>query len=162
MKLNQKLIEQLRNGKVAVENDGTQDQLKKVLAETFPKDTPTDGGFTYYEAYLKCPGKWMPSDFEYILAPTIVSVKDFFMEEQEFEWGEVVEVSKGGYVDNWYKRYFIGMNPQPHDNKYVCAAEDGSVAKYPKIRKIYKQTEVTLDQIAEKFNIPVNQLKIKK
>lgn len=74
--MNKKLIKQLRNGEIAVENDGTLEQLKKVLRVAFPKDKhDTLGAVKYYEkindTYIGCNTKNLPT----------VSVKEFFKEE---------------------------------------------------------------------------------
>ena len=49
MKQEKFTIEDLRNGKVAVENDGTLEELKEVLNLAFPDDkTSINGAFNYY------------------------------------------------------------------------------------------------------------------
>src|SRR5690606_26384905 len=86
MKLNQKLIKQLRNGEIAVENDGMLEQLPEVLKEAFPKDRlPPGGTCKYYKAHRDYIGKW-GSVYSTTL-PTI-SVTDFYESEPFTGWAK--------------------------------------------------------------------------
>ena len=46
--MNEKLIKQLREGTIALKNDGTLDELNKVLKYAFPNDASVSRGFTEY------------------------------------------------------------------------------------------------------------------
>jgi len=54
--MNKKLIEQLQNGEIAVKNDGTVEELKKVMESAFDEDSTPNGHNKYY--YLHMYGKW--------------------------------------------------------------------------------------------------------
>jgi len=72
-------IDDLTNGKCAVINDGTLEELQKVLKLAFPIDrSPVEGCDKYYFA-LDNKGIWT-SVFEHINLPT-QSVKDFLKKE---------------------------------------------------------------------------------
>ena len=86
--MNEKLIKQLREGTIALKNDGTLEDLKKVLGYAFPEDiTNSEGTFKFYYKIhyyneLGC------SDI--INAPTH-SVKEFLKPENEYP--KVMKVS---------------------------------------------------------------------
>ena len=46
--MNEKLIKQLREGTIALKNDGTLEELNKVLRYAFPNDVSVSKGFTKY------------------------------------------------------------------------------------------------------------------
>lgn len=82
--------------------------------------------------------------------------------ESEFRNGEEVEAYHST-TNHWKTYKFVGMNPENHPHKYVLAKHDGSVFKHGKIRKKADITgEVTLEEISEKFGIPLSKLKIVK
>lgn len=78
--------------------------------------------------------------------------------QETIRWGEEVEVSDDNIIWNT-KRYFIGINPI--DNRNVTADSAGLTTSWKYIRKL-QPVELTMQQIADKFGISVNQLKIKK
>lgn len=91
-------IKDLSEGKCAIKNDGTLEELKEVLTKAFPKDiTPPQGSSDYY--YGK-EGVWDSTDFTNL--PT-QSIKDFLI--PEFKRGDVVEVSNDG--TRWVKRIYL-------------------------------------------------------
>lgn len=66
--MNQKLIQQLKNGEIAVINNGTLEQLRQVLKEAFPEDKGIAwGAAKYYMAeenknyWTSLPYKSIPS-----------------------------------------------------------------------------------------------------
>lgn len=86
MKLNQKLIQQLRNGEIAVENNGTLEQLREVLKEAFPKDKlPPGGTMKYYKMDRDFIDRWNATDSTTL--PTI-SVADFYQPELFTGWAK--------------------------------------------------------------------------
>lgn len=57
MKLNQKLIQDLRDGKIVVKNTGTVEELKMILNQAFPEDkTGIAGKGAYYYRWM--PNRW--------------------------------------------------------------------------------------------------------
>lgn len=42
------LIEQLRDGEIAVKNDGRRDELARVLKAAFPKDSGSSCSYSFY------------------------------------------------------------------------------------------------------------------
>ena len=143
-------IQDLANGKCAVENNGTPEQLRVVLKVAFPKDdaVPTGRGkfyFKYGDRY------WADSDITNI--PT-QSVADFL--EPEFVWGEEVEVEyKEG---EWAKMLFIAKSLT--GNEFICERLDGYFDKYKTIRKLPTKTKLTMQEIAYKFGVEVDNLEI--
>jgi hypothetical protein len=78
--MNKKLIKQLRDGKIAVKNDGTNEQLQRVLKDAFPNDDIRS--MFVWDYYFKSDNEvefWGDSSTN---LPTY-SVKDFFTEEQK-------------------------------------------------------------------------------
>lgn len=72
-------IADLRNGKVAVINDGTLEELREVLRLAFPIDRATVEGWDKYYYALDNKGIWT-SEIEKTTLPT-QSVKDFLKKE---------------------------------------------------------------------------------
>ena len=73
-------IKDLKNGKVAVVNDGTLEELKEVLSKAFPDDKSIIYGLlVYYKVRLDNSNKWCP--LRETDLPT-QSVKDFLTEEE--------------------------------------------------------------------------------
>ena len=88
--LNKKLIQRLRNGKIAVENDGTIEDLQQVLAEAFPTDDsrPTGTWDSYFRLEKNC---WVGNSTTNLPS---YSVKDFFKDaKQEKTFPRVMLVS---------------------------------------------------------------------
>lgn len=128
-------IQDLREGRVAVKNDGTLEELRKVIKSWF-------------------------SSSHNVNIPT-QSVKDFLEEEWEPKWGEEVEVSDSkGW--GWVKRIFVGLNPSTNtDYKFIVADTIGLPTGWRYCRKIPTKTELTLKEIADKFKVRVENLRIK-
>ena len=86
--MNKKLIKKLRKGTIAVVNDGTLEELRKVLRYAFPKDMTNLQGVLKY--YYKRPyhDEWMGIDNTHL--PTH-SVKEFLKPENEYP--KVMKVS---------------------------------------------------------------------
>lgn len=98
-------IKDLAEGKCAVKNDGTLEELHKVLKLAFPKDNnKPNGNCTYYYALDRNKNEWISNDDTTI---PIQSVKDFLIpEEFNPKPEEYVWVSHNNMV--WHKRIFIG------------------------------------------------------
>ena len=87
--MNEKLIKQLREGTIALKNDGTLEELEKVLQYAFPNDLYSSGKFPYYQAYGFHNRQWYP-ELETNLPSH--SVKEFLKPENEYT--KVMKVSK--------------------------------------------------------------------
>lgn len=78
--------------------------------------------------------------------------------------GELVLV-KDDSSEEWLERVFIVDLGEKYKNRYLCekVTESHIFIGWEQIKKLEPQvTELTMDEIANKFNIPVEQLKIKK
>jgi hypothetical protein len=78
-------IQDLANGKCAVINDGTLEELTKVLSLAFPEDEDTEimkGTYKFYSINKSIPKEWSCSDSIYL--PT-QSVKYFLSKEINYE-----------------------------------------------------------------------------
>ena len=134
-------IEDLRNGKCAVKNDGTLEELREVLKMAFPKDpTITIGSDSYYFRneiqdilWVSCVGKiYMPSQ----------SVKDFL--EWTPKFGEYVLV-RDNENEGWEKRIYLATIPQtkfPYNAVSIVSenefnrGEDVSVMCWKQIKRL--------------------------
>ena len=162
MKFNEERISQLRSGEIAVRNDGTLEQLQAILKHTFTLDiAPCNGAQNVYMAAGEV-GYWTGSRATYL---TEYSVLDFILPddtetaEPEFKWGEEVEV-RDGEKESWKRKIFVGINPKYAKYKYVCVDEAGrSAAIWIYCRKSQILT-LTHKEIADKFGVPIEQLKI--
>jgi hypothetical protein len=112
--MNKKLIKQLSDGKIAVKNDGTIDELNEILKEAFPSDdSQSIGIWDYYygvekEHYWGCDSS--------TTLPTY-SVKDFFTDgEQEKTFPRVMLVSNENNKNFALKRVVIMVK----NGKYVA------------------------------------------
>ena len=89
-------IEDLAQGRCAVINDGSVEELREVLRRAFPDDHSLIRGVNrYYFKHCHQAGKWYVDEFKVNL-PT-QSVKDFLVEEEEsfqyeYKWYDVREV----------------------------------------------------------------------
>jgi hypothetical protein len=93
--LNKKLIQRLRDGKIAVKNDGTIEDLNEILKEAFP-NTETIGIWDFYYAVEK--EHYWGCDSTTTLP--IYSVKDFFTDaEQEKTFPRVMLVNDVNDID---------------------------------------------------------------
>ena len=86
--MNEKLIKQLREGTIALKNDGTLDELKKVLRYAFPNDASESKGLTNYYFVSEDKNYWSFNDTTDL--PTH-SVKEFLKPENEYP--KVMKVS---------------------------------------------------------------------
>lgn len=158
-------IKDLAKGRVILINDSTFEDLIKVLSEAFPqaKEAKVQKRF-YVRASYPPSTDYHMSDNYYSIGRDLPtqSVKDFL--EPEFKWGEKVEVRDRETLDH-IQATFIAENPDKDtEYKYVVKTPSGKFFAYKQIRKIEqpKVLELTLEEIAAKFNISVDQLKIKK
>jgi hypothetical protein len=169
-------IEDLIKGKVAIRNDGTKDELIKVLSLAFPQDPflkrHPDGKATNGYDMLAANFYYLGIDSTLYWergssSPNIPvqSVKDFL--EPSFEWGEEVEVRFSSNAP-WLRRFYVDKSPHKSKvEKFITVDSVGLSGVYSIIRKIKEPdpiliVELTLNDIATKFGIPVENIKIKK
>lgn len=164
-------IKDLAEGRVAVINDGTLEELQKVIKEAFPNDISIPTGVSrYYFQSLQDTTKWASTD-SFCIKPT-QSVKDFLKPIEE-PWvpkrGDKILVK--GFDGRWVERIFITLIENCEEPYVVVSYGDernfyeGLAVKavlYKEAKPIRPQTELTMEEIAEKFGIDVNNLKIVK
>jgi hypothetical protein len=161
--MNKKLIKELSEGKCAVKNDGTLEELKSVLRAAVTKWYDCLMGDSLF--YFINNGLWQVDNTTDLHA---YSVKDFLKEEKEEwepKWGEEVEISDDEKY--WSKTVlYCCKNPDPHSTlkHVVYYKESGWSACFKYVRPISKPKikEVTLKDVADKFGVPVEELRIKK
>lgn len=104
-------IQDLANGNVACENDGTREEIEKVLKHTFPNDNDGIAGYAkFYEVHKK--GEWKASSITTL--PT-QSVKDFLRQIEKKIIGyklakEEYEASCQAMDKDFKKSYQIDVN----------------------------------------------------
>ncbi len=104
-------IQDLANGNVACENDGTREEIEKVLKHTFPNDNDGIAGYAkFYEVHKK--GEWKASSITTL--PT-QSVKDFLRQIEKKIIGyklakEEYEASCQAMGKDFKKSYQIAVN----------------------------------------------------
>jgi hypothetical protein len=149
-------IEDLRNGKCAIKNDGTVEELNEVLSQAFPYDNISSGSYRFY--YKVC-NRWDCGDFNDHNLP-VQSVKDFLNKEEDFKHGDEVEV----YREHEWESGYVYVAKDPRSSKHVVALMNINCfnnVDIEDIRKPISKLELTRQQIAEKFGIDVDKLVIK-
>lgn len=162
--MNEKLIKQLREGTIALKNDGTLDELNKVLQYAFPNDyTKSNGNRKYYFKHDD-ENIWMWGEKTDL--PTH-SVKEFLKPESEYpkvmkvsafpiktkeQFKEaltrVVFMEKCGKLIAWeYSETF-----EEAENKVKTCFWNYAVDLDWKPEEETKPLKLTMEQIAEKFN----------
>ena len=161
--MNEKLIKQLREGTIALKNDGALEDLKKVLWYAFPEDTTnSEGTFKYY---YKRPyyNEWRCSD---IINSSTHSVKEFLKPESEypklmkvsmfpietledFKYANtrVVFIEKCGKFIAW--RETITLEQAENETRVFVWNYAVDLDWKPEEQKPLK---LTMEQIAQKFN----------
>lgn len=145
-------IKDLAEGKCAVRNNGTPEELSKVLIAAFGSgNTLAIDNFCYYR---RGHNTWQGT--KETLLP-IQSVKDFIVEE--YAWGDDVEYNFT--ADKWEDGYkYVGVSPF-NSKMHLIIAERGRkwTVLLEEIRKPVI-VELTMVEIAEKFNLKPTQIKI--
>ena len=162
--MNEKLIKQLREGTIALKNDGTLDELNKVLRYAFPNEpSESKGTFKYY---YKRPyyNEWVCSDK---IDVPIHSVKEFLKPESEYP--KVMKVSmfpiktKEQFENARTRVVFMKKNDRfiAWTDAKTIEKSEYEVATYPwsyavdlnwQPEEETKPLKLTMEQIAEKFN----------
>ena len=156
-------IQDLRDGKVAVVNNGTLGDLNKVLVYTFEDEFTSSGDYRYY---YENDGEWRASDD--VSLPT-QSVKDFLAQlpKKEEAWepevGEIVEFKNFSSSTEWRKSEYLATDKgssEPYALVYTTPTGSRFIITSPIIRQIPKKVKVTKQEIADKMGIELNQLEI--
>ena len=151
-------IKDLAEGRCAVKNDGTVEELNKVLRAAFPKDVQSSGDWIYYAKHYYS-NRW--ESFTRIEIP-VQSVKDF-LEELELpkllKRGDRILVSIDGHY--WEKSIFLTYIEDAKD-PIICVAKDDEelfkhgdkfgICEWPNWKPI-PELEVTLEDVAKKFKV---------
>lgn len=154
-------IEDLREGKVAVINDGTKKELSELLIEAFgDNDQAFTGSHIYYFKSFNYESMWACSSTSPYL-PT-QSVKDFLSQdtnEEEFKWGQKVEV----YREHEWESGYVYIAKDPRSSKHVVALMKlncFNAIDIEDIRKPLEKVKITMQDIADKFGCKAEQLVI--
>lgn len=147
-----KLVEKIRKKELAIENDGSMEDLQKVLTFVFPKDECVAiGRWKYYFASVKDLNKWEVSDKTAL--PT-VSVKQVLAEIEsenwQPKWGEQVECSNDGI--QWLPYCFVAKHPIVEG--FIVSYGNGYLIIYNQVRQI-TMPEMTISEAEQKFKIKI-------
>ena len=163
--MNEKLIKQLREGTIALKNDGTLEELREVLKYAFPKEMTNPQGVLNY--YYKRPyhDEWIGIDYTHL--PTH-SVKEFLKPENEYPKvmkvsnkpietlkdfenanTRVVFMEKCGKFIAWLHVNTI----EKSENATSTAVWNYAVDLDWQPEEEIKPLKLTMEQIAEKFNV---------
>ena len=115
--MNKFTIKDLAEGRCAVKNDGTVEELNKVLKAAFPKDVQSSGDWNFY---IKIYDEWGGCDSTKL---PIQSVKDFLEELEKSEFpkkGDRILVSNNGIT--WSESIFLTYAKAPYI-PVICVAE---------------------------------------
>ena len=162
--MNEKLIKQLREGTIALKNDGTLDELNKVLRYAFPNDVPSSKGYCKYYFVSEDKNYWSFNDTTDL---PLHSVKEFLKSENEypkvmkvsnnpietledFKYANtrVVKKEKCGKFIAWLNEDTI----EKPENVTSTAAWNYAVDLDWKPEEETKPLKLTMEQIAQKFN----------
>ena len=162
--MNEKLIKQLREGTIALKNDGTLEELDKVLQYAFHNDLYSSGKFHYYQASGFLNRQWYPKletnlpshsvkeflkpDNEYpkvmkVYNKPIETLKDF-----ENANTRVVFMDKCGKFITWYDADTI----EKSENITSTVSWNYAVDLDWQPEEETKPLKLTMEQIAQKFN----------
>ena len=163
--MNEKLIKQLREGTIALKNDGTLDELKKVLRYAFPNDASESKGLTNYYFASEDKNYWFLNNTTDL--PTY-SVKKFLKPENEYPKvmrvsnkpietlkdfenanTRVVFMEKCGKFIAWLNEDTI----EKSENVTSTAVWNYAVDLDWQPEEEIKPLKLTMEQIAEKFNV---------
>ena len=162
--MNEKLIKQLREGTIALKNDGTLEELEKVLQYAFPNDLYSRGQYTYYQAHEFLNRQWYPK-LETNLPSH--SVKEFLKPENEYP-----KVMKVSYKPIKSKEDFKNASTRvvfmEKYGKFIAWLDADTIEKSENITSTVswnyavdldwqpeeetKPLKLTMEQIAQKFN----------
>ena len=163
--MNEKLIKQLREGTIALKNDSTLEELRKVLEYAFPNDsTKSNGNRKYYfKHYDK--NMWMFGEKTYLPSH---SVKEFLKPESEYP--KVMKVSnKPIETLEDFKNANTRVVFMEKCGKFIAWLHVNTIEKSENVTSTavwnyaidldwqpeeeIKPLKLTMEQIAEKFNV---------
>lgn len=157
--MNKFTIKDLSEGRCAVKNDGTVEELNKVLRAAFPKDVQSYGACRFYHKGESC--NWVGFDN----IENFQSVKDFLAELEKPEFpkkGDRILVSNNGIT--WSESIFLTYAKAPYI-PVICVAEgdeddfesgcgvNTTKWTYWKPLPEKKTIKVTKKEIAEKYGV---------
>lgn len=162
--MNEKLIKQLREGTIAVKNDGTLDELNKVLKYAFPNDYAKSNGNRKYYFKHDDENIWMWGEKTDLPSH---SVKDFIKSESKYP--KVMKVSmypiktKEQFENAGTRVVFMKKNDRfiAWTNSKTIEHSEYEVSTYAwnyavdldwKPEEETKPLKLTMEQIAQKFN----------
>ena len=162
--MNEKLIKQLREGTIALKNDGTLDELNKVLKYAFPNEPSESKGIRKYYFATSNKYYWTLNDTTNLPS---YSVKEFLKPESEYP--KVMKVSmfpiktKEQFENAGTRVVFMKKNDRfiAWTNAKTIEKSEYEVATYPwnyavdlnwQPEEETKPLKLTMEQIAEKFN----------
>ena len=162
--MNEKLIKQLREGTIALKNDGTLDELNKVLRYAFPNEPSESKGIRKYYFATSNKYYWTLNDTTNLPSH---SVKEFLKPESEYP--KVMKVSmfpiktKEQFENARTRVVFMKKNDRfiAWTDAKTIEKSEYEVATYPwsyavdlnwQPEEETKPLKLTMEQIAEKFN----------
>ena len=163
--MNEKLIKQLREGTIALKNDGTLEELNKVLRYAFPNEPSESKGIRKYYFATSNKYYWTLNDTTNLPSH---SVKEFLKPENEYP--KVMKVSR--FPINT-KEEFEKANTRvvfmEKCGKFIAWADADTIEKSENItvssywnyavdldwqpEEETKPLKLTMEQIAQKFNV---------
>ena len=160
--MNNKLIQQLREGTIALKNDGTLEELRKVFKYAFPNDASVPKGFTKYYFVSKNKHYWLLYDTtnlpsysvkEFLKGeyPKVMKVSAFPIKtKEEFENASkrVVFMEKLDQFIAWYQSITL----EQAENETEAFTWNYAVDLDWQPEEETKPLKLTMEQIAEKFN----------
>lgn len=141
--LNKELIQRLRDGEIAVVNNGTLEELQAVFKEAFPKDIMSPKGT--YKFYYSIDNRWCATINDKYLKET-VSVKNFFNIKYPQQSGRLNRPVLEKYV----------LKDKSYDSSFpeVLLKDDSRIKVYKGLKildklykPIYKKVEPKLPEI---------------
>lgn len=176
MEFNQDLIQQLRDGDIAIyhSDKGSVSLLRDVLMIAFPHDpTPVEGTHAFYfrsngnnRHMRNCANSTIINSVplsKFVLYESPCKLEKHEPKEPEFKWGEIVQ-ARNGETFNWVEGIYCSMLPKSQSFNSAIIAHvvlvKGIVELYSRCRKILQPITLTHQQIADKFGCTVEQLNI--
>lgn len=140
--MNQQLVAQARAGEIAIGNDGTVDELTKILKHCWPKDVEPVGSEMYYMILDENHDKWGGQNYKPEVP--VVSVKEFFKQEWEPKEGDMVQCSDD--QKDWYgPEKYLGKTNHIKTPHCVYGA-GGCASQWAFVRPFTPPLEITLEE----------------